>query len=569
MKFPAQPQKESPSTGDAALSKIQFVFNQQWHGDFLDEVRVTGSLRPLDFRNFRRQQSFRAHCILMVLAKYAWEISPDKEAVTDSEGKLSFSVKSPKDTWIYTLAQFYRRNPNGGMFTQALKKPKFIWSSRGTVESGGDQPPAVGYISKIFSPDTFQFFLRSSQSPLAGEQLLDCAADLEKGGDWKIKDTVEQLFLNYRRNPQAQANQSNILAVQITARKRQDFVETIRDIVCHVAGNSYDEEKTFAIVKRRLRDYPVLSDFPLTVDGDTLLLLAIGYGHKKLTRFLLKDSGLNVNRQNTKGVSPLLKAAMHNDFSAIKALIKRGADVLVRNNQGANAIYESAFGAGDESLEIIKAFAKLGVPPLALCRDGSTTLSVAMNRRAPADAIRYLLSEHSGLLEAGKNPYQLPALLKIGDEQETQAKFIELATKVKARLREPMGAPPPPSFGTSEFFLAALNADLDYLDHTINCYKPQLDYVDPVFGTSALHLAAQNLHLKIVSRIIDAGPNPFVQDFHGRTPREVLPHKIMRNKRAPDEKSPRLKVIEVLEEELRTEERIWAGHPTFEVNLLF
>ena len=126
MKFPAQPQKESPSTGDAALSKIQFVFNQQWHGDFLDEVRVTGSLRPLDFRNFRRQQSFRAHCILMVLAKYAWEISPDKEAVTDSEGKLSFSVKSPKDTWIYTLAQFYRRNPNGGMFTQALKKPKFI-----------------------------------------------------------------------------------------------------------------------------------------------------------------------------------------------------------------------------------------------------------------------------------------------------------------------------------------------------------------------------------------------------------------------------------------------------------
>ncbi len=70
-----------------------------------------------------------------------------------------------------------------------------------------------------------------------------------------------------------------------------------------------------------------------TNDGETALSFAAAYGHVSVIRLLANYSSVNVNSQNNKKQTPLMKAVMHCHPAAFETLLKLGADTEITDDQ--------------------------------------------------------------------------------------------------------------------------------------------------------------------------------------------------------------------------------------------
>ncbi len=73
-------------------------------------------------------------------------------------------------------------------------------------------------------------------------------------------------------------------------------------------------------------------------NGQTALMTAAAIGHSPIFHFLL-DYSANVNESSSDNMTALLWAVLANDTGMVKTLIKKGADLNVRENEyGFNAL---------------------------------------------------------------------------------------------------------------------------------------------------------------------------------------------------------------------------------------
>ena len=69
---------------------------------------------------------------------------------------------------------------------------------------------------------------------------------------------------------------------------------------------------------------------------------------------LLIFAGADVNAKNVESETPLMKAARRGSVECVQALLKRGADSTVRDNEGKSALALAREGGNDDVVSLLK-----------------------------------------------------------------------------------------------------------------------------------------------------------------------------------------------------------------------
>lgn len=290
---------------------------------------------------------------------------------------------------------------------------------------------------------------------------------------------------------------------------------------------------------------PALCAAKFPPNRDCALLTAITHKRTRVINYLLERADVDVNRANDHGVTPLLKAAHINNFDLIKTLVeKKDANCLVKNKMGANVIYEAAFGGGHDAYLIIKYFhehEKWKVPCDQQTNDAFLPLTLAVWRRCDERTIRYLIEHTADLNVAdfyGETPYYkaikygyfvaVNLLIELGGDKLDR-------TKMPSRHLTDRG---------SDLFGAVHHGDLKRVKELLREGNEDIDEAELEFERSPLHEAVDLGHLHIVQELIGQGANVFIQNQHGRIPRDFLPWK-------------RASIVQQIEDILKKAEEEW------------
>ena len=87
--------------------------------------------------------------------------------------------------------------------------------------------------------------------------------------------------------------------------------------------------------------------------GDTPLTIAAYQGHKKIVELLIAN-GADVNTKNNNGDNSLIIAAYQGHKEIVKQLIANGADVNTKNNNGDTPFVLAAYQGHKETADIIR-----------------------------------------------------------------------------------------------------------------------------------------------------------------------------------------------------------------------
>lgn len=273
-----------------------------------------------------------------------------------------------------------------------------------------------------------------------------------------------------------------------------------------------------------LDENPALSAALFPPNRDCALMTAITFKRSRVVHHLLNRHNVAVNRANAHGVTPLLRAANVNNLTLIKTLVEeKNANCHSTNHMGANVIYEAAFGGGQEAYGIIKYFHEtLKVPCDQQTNDAFLPLTLAVWRRCDERTIRYLI-EKTGNLNVpdyyGETPYY--KAIKYGYVEAVNL-LIDLGGSKLDRTKMPSRHL---TDRASELFRAVHHGDLKRVKELLKAGKDDIDEAELDFERSPLHEAVDRGHLQIVEELIQSGANVFIQNHHGRIPRDFLPWK--------------------------------------------
>jgi len=114
---------------------------------------------------------------------------------------------------------------------------------------------------------------------------------------------------------------------------------------------------------------------------------------------LLFDHGADVNFGSEKGLTPLCVAAWYDDSSTIAALLRRGAKIEARDEEGYTALLKAASQA--KGLEAIKLLIASGADITARTDNYGDTALLLASYNLNVDAVRFFVA--SGLDPCGRN----------------------------------------------------------------------------------------------------------------------------------------------------------------------
>ncbi|KAK4880295.1 hypothetical protein RN001_008441 [Aquatica leii] len=109
--------------------------------------------------------------------------------------------------------------------------------------------------------------------------------------------------------------------------------------------------------------------------GGTYLHLAAEYGVNVVDELL--DAGLDINRKDEHGETPLTVALKSNQVEILTVLLERGADPNARNNEGYSCLHHAA---GEHESSIVSLFLTKGVSMNDRTSRGNTPLLYALHR---------------------------------------------------------------------------------------------------------------------------------------------------------------------------------------------
>ncbi|XP_022800155.1 serine/threonine-protein phosphatase 6 regulatory ankyrin repeat subunit B-like [Stylophora pistillata] len=130
-------------------------------------------------------------------------------------------------------------------------------------------------------------------------------------------------------------------------------------------------------------------------DSDVLdiLLSHVGSSESHLLLAVVNFTRETVSKQNARGRTPLMHAALNGNVQAVKGLIKRGADLSLKDKKGWNALHFAADAIDTDVIDLILTH----MPNIeSKAAAGSTPLIIAV-RFAKMQSVKHLL-------ERGANP---------------------------------------------------------------------------------------------------------------------------------------------------------------------
>lgn len=128
-------------------------------------------------------------------------------------------------------------------------------------------------------------------------------------------------------------------------------------------------------------------------EGRTLFHIAVSSGNDSTVDYILSVCELrnprDVDQRDERGFTPLINATIAESSPIMQRLVRIGADVNARNNDGASAIH---FAAGDGSVERMRLLLQAGADLTACSKLSGSPLHCAAGK-GRADAVRFLLQQ--------------------------------------------------------------------------------------------------------------------------------------------------------------------------------
>jgi ankyrin repeat protein len=189
---------------------------------------------------------------------------------------------------------------------------------------------------------------------------------------------------------------------------------------------------------------------------------------------------------------------------------------------GVNAIHEVVFGATKHAMEIITQFTKLGADCNARTYEGLLPLSIAISRQCRRDVISHLseLAVDAGIINV-RDKYGETLVYKAfrNGDFHTMTELAKMMPKNDAWMRPPHVLPQDRG---SELFQACHNGSHERASRIL-LQKPDINAREEIFGRTALHEAVERSRGAFVDLLLSNGAHPFLQDRHGKFPRDLLP----------------------------------------------
>lgn len=238
---------------------------------------------------------------------------------------------------------------------------------------------------------------------------------------------------------------------------------------------------------------------------DNMLLQACKNNKKSVVQTFLKRGGVDVNKRDESGNTPLIYACMKNARDLVKMLLDNGADVNLGNQQDCMPIH---FAAETGSPEIIELLTGAGADVNCTDRNGRTPLMV-MARHGRTDAALKFIQNHD-------------VDTKIKDSDNHMA--IDYATSsglrelVKALSRTEENHTD--AYGNTTLHHACWNEQGQVVKVLLENDKNSVNRLNDD-GESPLILAVKKSNLVITELLLSAGAQPECADLNGVMPLHI------------------------------------------------
>ena len=254
--------------------------------------------------------------------------------------------------------------------------------------------------------------------------------------------------------------------------------------------------------------------------ADARLADALQAGDRATALQLLR-AGADVNAAQPDGTTPLHWAVHAVDAEVVNALLAKGAKADVRNSFGATPLVEAAKVA---NIDLVRALLRAGAKADTANDDGETPLMLAA-RTGVVDVAKELVKAGARVnaKEAwrGQTPLMWAAgsghadmtafLVSKGADVNLRAAINDFATQVTSEPR----AQYRPSGGLTPLLYAARSGCAACITSLLKAHA-DIDRPTPD-GVTPLMTALDNLHYDVAQQLLEAGANPHVQDWWGRT----------------------------------------------------
>jgi ankyrin repeat protein len=259
---------------------------------------------------------------------------------------------------------------------------------------------------------------------------------------------------------------------------------------------------------------------PTLALAESPLADAIENGRREAALELITQ-GADVNAAQGDGTTPLHWAAYQLDTDLVQRLLKRGAQVNTANRFGAHPLDEAVKAA---NAEIVALLLKAGAEVDAVNADGQTALMLAA-RTGSTEVASALLAAGADVNAREAWRDQTPLMWAAeGAFPDLVALFIEDGADVRARAAandwgsqitsEPR-AQYRPTGGLTPLTYAARSGCVGCV-RAILAAGESIDRPTPD-GVTALMLAIDNYEFDTAKALLDAGANPHLSDWWGRT----------------------------------------------------
>ena len=231
--------------------------------------------------------------------------------------------------------------------------------------------------------------------------------------------------------------------------------------------------------------------------------------------------GADVNERQGDGSSALLWAVYQVDEELVQALLSREANPDLANNYGAAPLSEAVKIANAPLVDMLL---RAGADPDAPNADGQTALMLAA-RTGVVDVAKLLLEAGASVNASEQWRGQTALMWAVGNDHPEMAKLLLAygadvdvradATDWGSQITDEPRAQYRPTGGLTALLYAARTGCSDCVEHLLaagaDINKPTPEGVTPLI------IAIDNMHYDTAKVLLDAGANPHVWDWWGRT----------------------------------------------------
>lgn len=237
---------------------------------------------------------------------------------------------------------------------------------------------------------------------------------------------------------------------------------------------------------------------------DNMLLQACKNNKKSVVQTFLKRGGIDVNKRDESGNTPLIYVCMKNARDLVKLLLDNGADASLGNNQDRMPLH---FAAETGNSEIISLLTAAGADVNCTDRNGVTPLMVMARHGRTDAALKFI-----------QNP-DIDITLKDNDncmaiDYATSSGLRELV-KALSQAEEHTDA-----YGNTTLHHACWNEQGEVVKVLLEKDKDSVNKVNDD-GETPLILAVKRSNLVITQLLLDAGAEPERADLNGVMPLHI------------------------------------------------